>query len=878
MQKRTTKRGISLLVTLVFVLSLIPMAAPAIAAEAWENPVTESMWNADADWTSNEKPMLTATWDATDDCAALCWGVWNSGNNFYDIYIGGSGTVTLTLAIDGAETTAIALNESPDAFITDISNDADIAKVTLDLNETTANDNAAQLTLTPDSGAPVNLRIQKTAATVVKVTGPAGSGSVGFKAYADTTAPETDNTHTYIRNVGDTKISVANMNTYNRVALLPNAGFAVKSVKINGEEKYGTDEIKTGTGSFDGTEYLLYGAAVPFTEYRYVEVEFAVAETFADNASLIAALTAATADSTQNYAFTVTGDIILDDLDGFTIPANVSLKIAEGGTLTIGGTNNTVLTVLGELAVDDGGTLTVEAGSTLDITAGSLKVGAPASPIQTMTLTLAPAAVTVTGTLTVGTNGALTIDSGMLTVTGGLSVTGTLTIADGGGLTIGGTLSVDGRIEVLSGGTLGISNGASLTLGSSGVLATEAGSTLTIDNDATLSGTIDTNGLWQDIIKGDDSDFNALVSNVTAQAGDSLVISIDVSGKIDTSKAFTMIDGIEALGDAHYWFENLYGEDNKPVYDQENYTLIGLDVKAIADYIKSLPGYTGQGFTWAIENSGIYQMEGEASSVKEENSAYTYAGFVDDAAIASWDTQRLIPVTNGTKLNFYLGNQISTDVHPNGLAQNPQDLSVSVVVDLSGVTFTHPEIIVPNPDPETFEISFDKGSGQGSWNTLEKLEGSTVTITKACVNSFGRKGYLFAYFQGSDSNKYYPGDKFTVNANLTLTAKYFKISVAQGNPVTLSNTNKGVIRVKYAKVDGASGYRVWVSASNTFASGFGGTKTYTGYTKNEITTCAGKKLKVGTTYYVKVRAYKLDSLGERVWGAYSDSVSIRLEK
>lgn len=177
--------------------------------------------------------------------------------------------------------------------------------------------------------------------------------------------------------------------------------------------------------------------------------------------------------------------------------------------------------------------------------------------------------------------------------------------------------------------------------------------------------------------------------------------------------------------------------------------------------------------------------------------------------------------------------------------------------------------------PATVTVSFDAGSGKGSYDDVA-VAGDSLTITKAMANAFTRTGFKFVWFTDAADNKYEVGDVVAITGDTTLTAKYLRADGPAN--LSLSNTTKGVIRVRYSSLVGVDGYQVTVSTSKSFASGNGGSKTYAGYVKNEINKCAGVKLKVGTTYYVKVRSYTLDENGAKVWSNYSSTASIKLSK
>lgn len=94
-----------------------------------------------------------------------------------------------------------------------------------------------------------------------------------------------------------------------------------------------------------------------------------------------------------------------------------------------------------------------------------------------------------------------------------------------------------------------------------------------------------------------------------------------------------------------------------------------------------------------------------------------------------------------------------------------------------------------------------------------------------------------------------------------------------GKRVTLQkpvNKRAGKMKVTWKKVSGADGYQVTYAANKSFRKA-----------KKKITakkTLTVKGLKKGKTYYVKVRAYKLDSTGGKVYGVYSKVRKIKITK
>lgn len=107
--------------------------------------------------------------------------------------------------------------------------------------------------------------------------------------------------------------------------------------------------------------------------------------------------------------------------------------------------------------------------------------------------------------------------------------------------------------------------------------------------------------------------------------------------------------------------------------------------------------------------------------------------------------------------------------------------------------------------------------------------------------------------------------------NVTLYAKWTKVTQCSApSKVTLKNSKAKTMAVSIKSVSGAKGYEITYSTSSKF----------TGAKKKVIT---GKSVNIGSlskgkTYYVKVRAYKLDSTGAKVYGKYSKTVKVQIKK
>lgn len=113
-----------------------------------------------------------------------------------------------------------------------------------------------------------------------------------------------------------------------------------------------------------------------------------------------------------------------------------------------------------------------------------------------------------------------------------------------------------------------------------------------------------------------------------------------------------------------------------------------------------------------------------------------------------------------------------------------------------------------------------------------------------------------------------------ITAKPTITSKPKNNIKAPGKPSIKSAKNikgkKVVLKLK-KKVKGAKGYQITYATNSKFTKG----------KKNIYMTSTSKtitKLKKGKTYYVKVRAYKKNSKGEKVYGKYSNVKKVKIKK
>lgn len=110
-----------------------------------------------------------------------------------------------------------------------------------------------------------------------------------------------------------------------------------------------------------------------------------------------------------------------------------------------------------------------------------------------------------------------------------------------------------------------------------------------------------------------------------------------------------------------------------------------------------------------------------------------------------------------------------------------------------------------------------------------------------------------------------------VTRNLTLQAKWTEVTVGVGKLRSLSNSSRGVLKVRLGKVKGAKGYQVQVSTDKKF-------KTNKESFFTEKTELAVQNRYKNKRYYVRVRAYKLDSKNVKRYGKFSGKKSLKTTK
>ncbi len=250
-----------------------------------------------------------------------------------------------------------------------------------------------------------------------------------------------------------------------------------------------------------------------------------------------------------------------------------------------------------------------------------------------------------------------------------------------------------------------------------------------------------------------------------------------------------------------------------------------------------------------------YMMNYDSSS-----KVYTYEWTVTES------TAFIIAHTDGSMYRYkYLTGDI-----PDGVSEN---IVGNIVLEPGKY------VIKWNDEEKTISISLP-GDGQSVKIKFNKNGGSSVTKSSMTVTSgkkFGslpkakRKSYAFAgwYTKKSGGKKITASKKCSFTKTTTLYAHWAKLSLGSVKIKKAVNSSSKTVTVKLSKVSCADGYEIEYATDSSFKS----SKTI----KISDTSGTLTKLKKGSTYYIRVRAFVKDSAGKNVYSKYA-SANVKVTK
>ena len=247
-------------------------------------------------------------------------------------------------------------------------------------------------------------------------------------------------------------------------------------------------------------------------------------------------------------------------------------------------------------------------------------------------------------------------------------------------------------------------------------------------------------------------------------------------------------------------------------------------------------------FAVMVEQNGVTDLNKARIDRFEEGKTYQYLMELNTASEVTEETS--VPVT----LN---GKQYACGMFP-GSRYNLMLEGPKMTIGSSG-------------QAKKFTVTFNaNGGNKPGTPSVSVTSGKTV----GKLPEIGRKGYAFKGWYTKKSG----GDRATASTKIkkdqTLYARWAKVSVKQAPAPTVKKAGGRKISVRLKKVSGAKGYQVAYSTSSDF-------KDSKSVTATSLSKTVGK-LKKGETYYVRARAYKVDSLKNKVYGKYSKAVKVKL--
>ena len=151
-----------------------------------------------------------------------------------------------------------------------------------------------------------------------------------------------------------------------------------------------------------------------------------------------------------------------------------------------------------------------------------------------------------------------------------------------------------------------------------------------------------------------------------------------------------------------------------------------------------------------------------------------------------------------------------------------------------------------------YKITYHLNGGTNNKANPSNYYGKKITLKNP-----SRKGYTFAgwYYD----SKYKKKVTSFSSGNKTVYAKWKKVTVGKGNTPQLT-VNQNKLTISYKSVSKAKGYQIQYATNS---------KMTNATTKTLTTTKATYELSNNKLYYVRVRAYQLDSTGNKVYGSFS---------
>ena len=273
----------------------------------------------------------------------------------------------------------------------------------------------------------------------------------------------------------------------------------------------------------------------------------------------------------------------------------------------------------------------------------------------------------------------------------------------------------------------------------------------------------------------------------------------------------------------------------------------------------------------SVSSSSYKDQTKSRKVVVSKDSTYYKASIkLSSTSLKKGQTATASVLWNGSKITnsgaqFKSSNQSVCKVDSNGkiTATGIGTATISVYFDGYKNSASSKKITVTAP---SVKLTFNANGGSVS----TKSKNVTQKSKAGTLPSPTRKGYSFSGWYTAKSGGTKVTSSTTISKALTLYAHWSKITVAKASINKVANTSASVARVYINKLSGATGYKIFYSDNSSFKN------SQVAYTTSTSATL--KNLKKNKTYYVRIRAYRMDSAGKPVYGAYSTVKKVTIKK
>ena len=362
---------------------------------------------------------------------------------------------------------------------------------------------------------------------------------------------------------------------------------------------------------------------------------------------------------------------------------------------------------------------------------------------------------------------------------------------------------------------------------------------------------------------------------------------LEYSYNVNAGTAYLDIIGI---GDFSGTLNRTFTINPKDIADSVDVKLNGWDYSSFSDEYECLEKmldvtYNGKTLVYN-RDYGVYAIAANGVDKKIDSFCIyfrgNYTGFKDMVCL---ETAYIKPIGNKT----YTGKQIkpkpalywgewaiySTDymykegvdykvTYKNNINVGTATVNIIAIGNCYGSTKTTFKITQPK-----YKVTFKGNGGTAS----KKSKTVTYNTKYGEMPTAQRAGYSFTgwYTDAKGGNKVTASTVYKNKSNKTLYAHWNKVNVGKPGIKSLINQKGSKLKVTVGTVTGAKGYQIVIAKNAKFTKG----------KKTAVVTSANYKTftKLSKTkYYVKIRAFKYDSAGKKVYGKYSKVKTVRIKK